>query len=254
MREETCGVLAMKWNDESFVDFYDLLDVWPDAEVGAIRRRIADLYTEARANLEHQSHRKRFYYRELYEMQLPQARLILLDAERRIEYDGELQQYWKRKGKPPAPSKPKDSSRPKLNDLPGTAPEKAADDFSDFADIGDDALPPLNLPNLAMDRETVERRRDSKRRELIKHELVVTGLRWALLGGAGAFLPGAALAFVFYLALAPKTMLFHIIAFAFVMAVAVLIGRQSMRWAKRRIVGVLSQMSYDELLRHCGSQ
>jgi hypothetical protein len=244
----------MKWSDESFVDLYDLLDVWPDAENGALRRRIADLYLEARNNLEHQSHRKRFYYRELYEVQLPQARLILLDAERRAEYDHELQLFWKHKGKPPTPNRPKDASRPKLDDLPGVMPEKAADDFSDFADIGDDALPPLNLPNLTMDRETVERRRDAKRRELIKHELVATGLRWAVLSGASAFVLGAALAFMFYLALLPKTPLFHAIAFVLVLSVALAAGRQSMRWAKRRIIGALSQMPYDELLRHCGSR
>jgi hypothetical protein len=244
----------MKWNDESFVDLYDLLDVWPDAEPGALRRRIANLYLEARNNIEHQNHRKRFYYRELYEMQLPQARLILLDPERRAAYDQELQLFWKHKGKPSTSGKSRESARPSLEGLPGAAPEKAADDFSDFADIEDDALPPLQPSHAILDRETLERRRDNKRRELIKNELVATGVRWAFLSGAAAFAVGMALTFMFYLALTPKTPLFHLIALILVLAAAALVARQSMRWAKRRIIGVLSRMPYDELLRHCGSR
>src|SRR4051812_40991930 len=120
----------MTWNDPSFTDLYDLLDVWPDAEMKALRQRISELYLESRQNFDHQSHRKRFYYRELFEVQLPRARSILLDDQRRQEYDHELQLYWKHKGKPPTPKRPKDTSRPKLDGLPGIEAEKDPNDFS----------------------------------------------------------------------------------------------------------------------------
>lgn len=240
-------------SDSAFVDLYDLLDVWPDADGPALRRRISELYLAARDNLEHQNHRKRFYYRELFEVQLPHARLILLDPQKRAEYDRQLQEYWKHKGKPSTPTNPGDISRPKLEGLPGAVSEAAADDFSDFADIDEDALPPLQLHQPVIDRATIERRRDNKRRELIKHELVATGTRWALLGGLGALLLGGVLVFVFYLALQPGSPLFFVISAALLIGAVGVVARQTMRWAKRRIIGVLSQMPYDELLRHCGA-
>ena len=102
----------MLLDDASFVDFYEILDMEPSAVPAAVRQRISTLYQEARSNLEHQSHRKRFYYRELYEMHLPHARLILLDKNKRSDYDEQLKQYYEKKGKkPPAPPKPRDDTK-----------------------------------------------------------------------------------------------------------------------------------------------
>jgi hypothetical protein len=245
----------MKWSDQSFVDFYDLLDDWPDADTNALRKRIAELYQEARENLEHTNHRKRYYYRELYEVQLPQARMILLDPQKRQDYDHELSLYWKQKGKPKTPSKPKEApTPPKLDGLPGAVEEpKAADDFSDFADVDEESLPPFQLPKMLMDKEVVERRRDYKRRELIKHELMATGARWAVIGGlAGLILAGGVALILFKLLNLHGINLVYLAA-AVVLGVTIISGRQAMRWAKRRVIGVLSQMPYDQLLRECGA-
>ena len=242
----------MKWSDQSFVDFYELLDVWPDADDKAVRKRISELYLEARENLDHTNHRKRYYYRELYEVQLPQARLILLDSAKRQDYDQELALYWKNKGTPKTPAKPKYISQPKLGGLPGATPAVTVEDFSDFADIGEDKLPPLQMPQLRMDKEAVERRRDLKRRELIKHELVVTGNRWALIGGLTGFLISAGIALILLKLLSISSSTFFIGTGVIALVIGAASGRQTMRWAKRRIIGMLSQMPYDELLRHCG--
>jgi hypothetical protein len=109
------------------------------------------------------------------------------------------------------------------------------------------------MPQPLLDKETLERRRDVKRRELIKHELVATGTRWAALGGAGAFLVGGALAFRIHAALTPPAVMFYSLTLLLLLVISAVAGRQTMRWAKRRTVGVLSQMPYDELLRHCGA-
>jgi hypothetical protein len=246
----------MKWNDESFVDLYDLLDVWPDAEVGALRKRISELYAEARENLDHRNHRKRFYYRELYELQLPQARTILLDEAKRQEYDHELQQFWKNKGQPSTPRKPKDVVSNRLAGLPGatsepgSAPADLAAQFADFADIADDALPPFLIPKPLLDTTTVERRRNHKRRELIKHELVATGFRWMLIGGMAAFAALGMIALTFIQALGLPSRNVLLVMLAILVAISAFSGRQSMRWAKRRTIGYLSKLPYDELLRH----
>lgn len=242
----------MKWNDEGFVDLYDLLDVWPDAETGALRKRISELYLEARENVDHQSHRKRFYYRELYELQLPQARRILLNEAARRDYDHELQQFWKNKGQPPAPRKPKDVSRPKLEGIPGQASEYSSeevDPFAEFADIGEDKLPPLEMPHLTMDAKAVEQRRDHKRRELIKHELIVIGFRGMMIGGIGVALLGVLLVVVFNMAFGLSAIVMTGCG-VLTLALAAFAGRQTMRWAKQRTIGALSKMPYDELLRH----
>jgi hypothetical protein len=76
-----------------FVDLYDLLDMSPNSDVAAIRKRITSLYIEAQNNLEHRNFRKRFYYQELFETYLPQAHHLLLNEARRATYDGQLQAH-----------------------------------------------------------------------------------------------------------------------------------------------------------------
>lgn len=71
---------------DGFVDYYQLLDVAPDATTTRIRGQVNDLYTEAQANRDHRNLNKRREYQLLLEL-LPQAREILLDDNRRARYD-----------------------------------------------------------------------------------------------------------------------------------------------------------------------
>ena len=240
----------MRLDDASFVDFYEILDMERDAAPAALRQRISTLYQEARANLEHQSHRKRFYYVELYETHLPHARLILLDKNKRAEYDEQLAQYYAKKGtKPPAPRKPRDDIKLVLNNLPGAAP--AADSFDDFADMSEGIPLPPPIPVLRMNAEEVERRRDHKRRELIKHELMSEGTKWGMIATAGTVLCGVVFSWLLYNT-TPDNILFAGILFALFCGLSFLASRKATRWAKRRTIGFLSTLPYDELLRHCG--
>lgn len=79
--------------DNEFVDYYALLEVPVDSGEAELRKRIFELYDEARQNLEHRSHRKRFYYVSLYETHLARARYFLLDAARRPRYDDCLRAF-----------------------------------------------------------------------------------------------------------------------------------------------------------------
>lgn len=240
----------MRLDDASFVDFYEILDMERNAAPAALRQRISTLYQEARSNLEHQSHRKRFYYVELYETHLPHARLILLDNNKRAEYDEQLAQYYAKKGtKPPAPRKPRDDIKLVLNNLPGAAP--AADSFDDFADMSEDIPLPPPIPVLRMNAEEVERRRDHKRRELIKHELMSEGNKWGMIAAGGTVLCGFIFAWLLYNT-APDNVLFAGVLFALFCGLSFFSSRQATRWAKRRTIGFLSTLPYDELLRHCG--
>lgn len=250
---------AMKLDDSSFVDLYEVLEIEPSADVRSLRARISQLYLEARDNLEHQNHRKRFYYRELFEIHLPHARLIFLDAKKRAEYDDQLAQFTAQKGPALVPRKPLDTTKFKASDLPGMAPE-APENFDDFADFEEDnlPLPPPRLPAMQLSPEEVGRRRDVKRRELIKHEIIANGYKWA---GGGALLT-ILVGFIGMLllnALAPGVLSGEDTSPLFLLAYIVIVGslaafaaRQAMRHARRQTVGYLSKLPYDELLRHCG--
>lgn len=240
-------------DEESFVDLYEVLDMPPEADALTLRRRISELYLEARDNLEHQSHRKRFYYRELYEVHLPLARLIFLDGEKRVEYDAQLQAYFKTSGKPPSIHKPRDAGRIRLDHLPGAATAEVVDPFAEFADTGGDLpLPPL-MPTLRMNPKDVEQRRNLKRRELIKHELITQGLKWKMIAaGATAIVLLPAVMGVLG-ALEFNSANAYGIGLVAIAALSALAARQASRAAKKRAVATLSQMPYDELLRHCGS-
>lgn len=83
---------------DEFVDLYAVLGVEPDADAAAIRKRASMLYLEAQNNLDHRNPTKRLQWQQLYEVYLPQARHLLLDATRRAEYNRYLAAY--RSGKP----------------------------------------------------------------------------------------------------------------------------------------------------------
>ena len=72
---------------DEFVDFYEILELPLDAERSTIRKRISEMYVEAQRNLDHRNFATRVRFQQLFEVTLPQARYILLDEERRHDYD-----------------------------------------------------------------------------------------------------------------------------------------------------------------------
>ena len=72
---------------DEFVDFYEILELPLEAERAEIRKRISELYVEAQKHLDHRNFETRVRSQQLFEMTLPQARYILLDAGRRDDYD-----------------------------------------------------------------------------------------------------------------------------------------------------------------------
>ena len=72
---------------DEFVDFYEILELPLEAERSEVRKRISELYIEAQKNLDHRNFNTRVRYQQLFEITLPQARYILLDAGRRDDYD-----------------------------------------------------------------------------------------------------------------------------------------------------------------------
>lgn len=100
---------------------------------------------------------------------------------------------------------------------------------------------------LAVDIEDMERRRDHKRRELIKGELEAAGQTWGYGAGVSVFIVILAVA---YFAGGGKM---PILAGGAVLGLVcgLLTGRAALRAARRNIVAALSRMPYDELLRRC---
>lgn len=72
---------------DEFVDFYEILELPLDSERSEVRKRINELYIEAQKNLDHRNFSTRVHHQQLFEITLPQARYILLDAGRRDDYD-----------------------------------------------------------------------------------------------------------------------------------------------------------------------
>jgi len=78
---------------DEFVDLYEVLELPVEADADKLRQRINELYLDAQRNLDHRNVQKRLRYQQLYELYLPQARHLLLDSERRAEYDQYLAAY-----------------------------------------------------------------------------------------------------------------------------------------------------------------
>jgi hypothetical protein len=72
--------------DDGFIDFYELLEVAPDATLTRIRTTINALYNEAQANRDHRNLNRRREYQMLLQV-LPQAREFLLEDKMRARYD-----------------------------------------------------------------------------------------------------------------------------------------------------------------------
>lgn len=72
--------------DDGFIDFYEMLEVEPDATLTRIRTTINALYNEAQANRDHRNLNRRREYQTLLQV-LPQAREFLLEEKKRARYD-----------------------------------------------------------------------------------------------------------------------------------------------------------------------
>lgn len=244
MTDSTAPATPYSPDGEDFVDLYAILGVSPTAPVADLRRRIGVLYTEAQENLDHRNFRKRFYYHELYEVHLPQAHNVLLDDARRAGYDTELVRQ--RGGKPLTATpgfRPASTVRAPASKPAGQRPPAHPAPQAPVIPSTPSQAPAWNR----MDRETVERRRDSNRRELIKNELQAAGRRAGTGVGAAVFVGlGAALGltagamgaglYVKFLTSLPG------------IAAAYFTGRAASRNARRNIIATLSQMPYEELL------
>ncbi len=103
---------------DEFVDLYKILEVSPEADEATLKKRISEKYLEAQRNLDHRNAKKRLEYQQLYQIYLPEARHLLLDATHRAEYD----RYWQafRSGKAVAPLAPAAVSPASQAHLPST--------------------------------------------------------------------------------------------------------------------------------------
>ncbi len=287
---------------DEFVDLYKILEIPQSASEIELRERVNKLYLEAQRNLDHHNFRKRFYYQQLYEVHLPQAHQLLLNAPQRSEYDRYLDCFNKGLPFPVETAGPSDgptrgelgrSEQIETDMLPTTsvaaaappkpAPAKVAFDFNtDKSSPAPPARPaaPASRParltsspaekdatgeasaslaaqvakrkaQVLMDASEVERRRDFKRRELIKGELVASGLSWGWGAGIACFVVLSAIVF-FVLNQMKITGSNAMVGGLFAAAtVAAIVGRYALRETRRRVIVVLSKMPYDELLQRC---
>lgn len=100
---------------------------------------------------------------------------------------------------------------------------------------------------IAVDIEDMGRRRDHKRRELIKGELEAAGQTWGYGAGILVFLFITAIAYFVSGGKLPLLTGGAVLG----LTSGLLAGRYALRAARRNIVAVLSKMPYDELLRRC---
>ena len=313
------------------VNLYSVLEVSPDADEETIRRRINEMFLEAQRNFDHRNFRRRFFYQELFEVHLPQARFHLLDSKRRKDYNNSL----KLRVLPAATNTLSEQSsldslpslrdaKPAnlgvdgldLNSLPSVkdatqsdvarvkvaqrqgqlrasnlaatqlaqvqqqslspadaaaiARFKAAQEEQPVSDVATSThSAPANLPQnyraqpvapTAMQTEALqlERRRDMKRRELIKNELMAVGMQWAAMSAFGTLTLGIAAWIGIQNWVGTKNSsadflinLGGVVACCFI---ATAVGRSAHRSARRRTVALLSQMPYEQLLRRCAKR
>lgn len=270
------------------INLYEILGVASDADLKTIRKRIGVLFLEAQNNIDHRSFRRRFYYRELTEVVLPRARHILLDAERREDYNLSLGVAAPSDFSVSSPNSPLSSpttlveySNAALWDVARLAPANNVTAGSNghtasnghSASSGRAAVPPnsetafgasntnnaaaeaniaargVTPEHLKMDAERVERRRDFKRRELIKHELVAEGTRWAIMVGISTFALAALLLLGAGATLHVQAL--RLAAVPIALVCAAFCAHSAHRQARKSIIALLSKMPYEQLLQRC---
>ena len=141
---------------DEFVDFYEILELPLDAERSDVRKRISELYIEAQKNLDHRNFNTRVRYQQLFEITLPQARYILLDAGRRDDYDRLVSASRTPGGSMPAPAPAKKTEAVQTTEL--------GQDFGGFklepTGIPGESPSIDELPEEAPDPEQVARERE----------------------------------------------------------------------------------------------
>ena len=214
---------------------------------------------------------------------LPRARHILLDAERREDYNmtlGVAAPSALSIEQDNSPSGPSTTLIEYSNATPAGAATSAKelDGIATFDGIaafdGHGAAPsktPLGATNtngaaasvaargttihgvtphhLKMDARRVERRRDFKRRELIRHELVAVGTRWAFTAGFLAFALAALLLWGAGITLRVQAL--QLAALPVALVCTAFCARSAHRKARKSIITLLSKMSYEQLLQRC---
>lgn len=73
--------------NDSWLNFYALFDLAPDAPEAMVRKRLSTLYSEAIANYNHRDRARRDYCQILGQQTIPQGRRVLLDPHFRQAYD-----------------------------------------------------------------------------------------------------------------------------------------------------------------------
>ena len=142
---------------DEFVDFYEILELPLDAERSDVRKRISELYIEAQKNLDHRNFSTRVHYQQLFEITLPQARYILLDAGRRDDYDRLV-----KASRAPASNAPGAAPAQKNQATPTTAMGQQAGGGFRLSPTGIPGEAPSidALPDTAPDPETIARERE----------------------------------------------------------------------------------------------
>ena len=89
MSNETTSTLEMApaHGATPWPDFYAILNVPDDADEQTLKRRMAACYALARTNWDHPDVQRRAQFRHFVNQILPDCHLILLDEQRRAEYD-----------------------------------------------------------------------------------------------------------------------------------------------------------------------
>lgn len=146
---------------DEFVDFYEILELPLDAERSDVRKRINELYIEAQKNLDHRNFDTRVRNQQLFEITLPQARYILLDAGRRDDYDRLVQASRAPAGSAPVAAPAREAKAAQTTEMGQGAGANAGGGFKLEQSGIPGETPSIDaLPDVAPDPETVARERE----------------------------------------------------------------------------------------------
>lgn len=157
---------------EEFIDFYEVLELPMESDRDTLRKRINELYLEAQRNIDHRHFATRAKFQEVFEVTMPRARIILLDDDRRDEYDRLVRAFRAAKnGGPPVPADlAAKSAISKSATSPGAASsqpdfflpraEPDAEPDAELVTVGQRAPVVEPLPEMGVDPARVEHERE----------------------------------------------------------------------------------------------